>query len=305
MVAGVKFPNLVGLAAGMDKDGAFVPASFAFGFGHVEVGTVTPEAQPGNPSPRLFRYPEDEALINRMGFNNEGVASMSSRLKALPPVGKRGGVVGVNLGKGRDTPLERAVDDYLISLRVVHRYADYLTINVSSPNTEGLRDLQDGRLLEELLRAVREERDATAGERQDRWLPIFVKIAPDLSFREVDAVLEAIERSQFDGVVATNTTVRRDPAYPGLVEAGGLSGRPLERVATERVRYIAGVTRGSLPIIGVGGILDERGAGEKLDAGASLIQIYTGWVYRGPFFPRELVRATRTYQRALAGQALF
>lgn len=295
-VAGLRFPNLVGMAAGMDKDGEFVPACFGVGFGHVEVGTVTPEAQPGNPPPRLFRYPRHEALVNRMGFNNQGAEAMAGRLAGLPKPGARRGVVGVNIGKAKGTPLEEAHSDYIRCLERLHPFADYITVNVSSPNTAGLRDLQEGGRLSGLLKTVREARDRTAPDRGGRWLPLFVKIAPDLEYRDIDAILEAIGTSGFDGIIATNTTISRPASAPDIDESGGLSGRPVAQASTARIRYISKVTNGRLPLIGVGGIVDAATAGEKCDAGAHLVQIYTGWVYRGPFFPREVAQALRRYQ---------
>ncbi len=302
-VAGLLFPNLVGMAAGMDKDGEFVPACFGLGFGHVEVGTVTPEGQPGNPHPRLFRYPEHEALVNRMGFNNHGARAMAEHLSALPAPGNRRGIVGVNIGKAKNTALEDAHLDYVRCLEELHRVADYITVNVSSPNTAGLRDLQREDRLTALLRTIREARDRTAGDRDGRWLPLFVKIAPDLDFRGVDAVLGAIEASGFNGIVATNTTIARPAAFPGIGESGGLSGRPVGQLSTAKIRYISQATGGRLPLIGVGGVVDAATAGEKCDAGAHLVQVYTGWVYRGPLFPREVAVALRRYQGGLWGEA--
>lgn len=293
---GLRFPNAVGLAAGFDKNGRAWPAAAALGFGHVEIGTVTLQAQPGNPKPRLFRYPAEEAVINRMGFNNEGAAALAARLAALPGPGQRAIPLGVNLGKTKVTPLEQATEDYLGSFRLLADHADYVVVNVSSPNTPGLRELQDAAWLKPLLAALVGENKtrATAGKARR---PLLLKIAPDLSFPQVDAALAVIADLGLDGIIATNTTLARPGAFAAVQEAGGLSGRPLRRRATEIINYIARATGGRLPIIGVGGIHDEESAGEKLDAGASLVQVYTGMIYRGPFFARDLAWALAERQR--------
>ncbi|MEM0965943.1 MAG: quinone-dependent dihydroorotate dehydrogenase [Verrucomicrobiota bacterium] len=291
VVAGIEFPNRVGLAAGMDKDAEFVLGTAATGFGHVEVGTVTPKPQPGNPRPRLFRYPAEEALINRMGFNNGGMEAMADRLRRLPAKGSRSCVVGINIGKNRDTPLRQAADDYTACLRHLREYADYFTVNVSSPNTPSLRDLQAKGFLGELLGEVLAANESG----DDKGPPIFVKIAPDLNFHQIGEILEVIEECGADGIVAANTSLGRDGLSGGRYQEGGLSGRPIGHRATEVVRFIGQETRGRMPLIGVGGIMDAASAGEKLDAGAHLIQVYTGWVYRGPFFAKELAKALRLY----------
>lgn len=288
-VFGLRFPNRVGLAAGMDKDGDFIPASLALGFGHVEVGTVTPKGQPGNPQPRLFRYPELEAVINRMGFNNRGAEAMVARLRKLPRPGKRAGLIGVNIGKNKSTPLEEAAGDYLSCFESLCEYADFFTVNVSSPNTEGLRELQEKNRLTGILKALQQ----ASRNRDGQDLPILLKIAPDLSFRQIGAILEVVEEVGVAGVVATNTTIGRESLPPGEYERGGLSGKPLQRKSTDIIRFLSRETKGCLPIIGVGGIHDAASAGEKMDAGATLVQIYTGWIYRGPFFAKELARALR------------
>ncbi|MFP4351281.1 MAG: quinone-dependent dihydroorotate dehydrogenase [Puniceicoccaceae bacterium] len=291
---GLRFPNLVGLAAGMDKDAEFVPAAAAFGFGHVEVGTVTPRPQPGNPQPRLFRYPRQEAVVNRMGFNNRGAEAMVARLRKLPPPGKRSCPVGVNIGKNKNTPLAEAGSDYLACFHALAGQADYLTVNVSSPNTEGLRELQERGRLVEILGALRRANLARpAGQ-----VPILLKIAPDLSFGQIGEILEVTAETGVAGVVATNTTIARGDPPQGGYERGGLSGRPLRARSTDIVRFISRETGGKLPLIGVGGICDAASAAEKLDAGAHLIQLYTGWIYRGPLFARDLARALRFHQRA-------
>ncbi len=293
---GLKFPNAVGLAAGFDKNGRAWPAAAAFGFGHVEIGTVTCHAQPGNPRPRAFRYPAQEAVINRMGFNNAGAAALAARLAKLPGPGRRAIPLGVNLGKSKVTPLDQAAEDYLGSFRLLADHADYIVVNVSSPNTPGLRELQDANWLKPLLAALVNENKARAATGKARR-PILLKIAPDLSFLQVDAVLEVIAELGLDGIIATNTTLARPGALATVNEAGGLSGAPVRRRSTEIINYIARTTNGRLPIIGVGGIMDESAAAEKLDAGASLVQLYTGLIYRGPFFAAEVARALAERQR--------
>ena len=283
---GLEFPNAVGLAAGFDKHATAWPAAAAMGFGHVEIGTVTALAQPGNPKPRVFRYPEQEAVINRMGFNNEGAEAVAARLAKQTPRGKRRIPLGINLGKSKVTSLDAAVDDYLRSFELLADYADYLVLNVSSPNTPGLRELQDATRLRELLGAVAQANLARGEDRR----PLLLKIAPDLSFRQIDEVLGVIEEFGFDGIIATNTTLARPGPFARVDEAGGLSGAPLRQNSTQIISYISRSTKGRLPIIGVGGITDAASAGEKLDAGASLVQLYTGMIYRGPFFASELAK---------------
>jgi dihydroorotate dehydrogenase len=294
---GLRFPNAVGLAAGFDKNARAWPAAAALGFGHVEVGTVTALAQPGNLKPRVFRYPRQEAVINRMGFNNEGSEAVAARLSRLPPPGKRRVPVGINLGKSKVTELDRAPEDYLASFSRLAGYADFVVLNVSSPNTPGLRQLQDESRLRELLSAVtRANAERTAARGVPR-VPILLKIAPDLSFPQIDAVLGVVSDFGLDGMVATNTTLARPGVFSGVGEAGGLSGAPLRRRSTEVIRYISRATAGRLPIIGAGGVTDAVSAAEKLDAGASLVQLYTGMIYRGPFFAAELARGLSDGQR--------
>ncbi len=294
---GVDFPNAVGLAAGFDKDARAWPGAAALGFGHVEIGTVTALAQPGNPKPRVFRYPRQEAVINRMGFNNAGAAAVASRLARQPRPGRRRIPLGINIGKSRAVDLDGATGDYLASFGLLADFADYIALNVSSPNTPGLRDLQGAGRLRELLRAVAEANRGRAARPRGSRVPILVKIAPDLSFREIDAVLGAALEFGMDGIIATNTTLARPGCFAGVAEAGGLSGAPLRSRSTEIIRYIARSTGARLPIIGVGGICDLRGAGEKLDEGATLVQLYTGIIYRGPFFARDVARALDDRQR--------
>ncbi len=293
---GLKFPNVVGLAAGFDKNGCAWPAAAALGFGHVEIGTVTLHAQPGNPRPRLFRYPAEEVVINRMGFNNDGAAALAARLARLPGPGARCIPLGINLGKSKITPLEQAGEDYLGSFRLLADHADYLVVNVSSPNTPGLRELQDAAWLRPLLAALAMANRARAAAGRPRR-PLFLKIAPDLSFSQIDAVLGVIADLGLDGIIATNTTLARPGRFAQVHESGGLSGRPLQHRSTEIINYIARATEGRLPIIGVGGITDAASAAEKLDAGATLVQIYTGMIFHGPFFAGELARALAVRQR--------
>jgi len=289
-VLGLRFANPVGLAAGLDKNADHVDALGGLGFGFIEIGTVTPRAQPGNPRPRLFRIPEHEALINRLGFNNRGVDHAVGRLECR----RYAGVVGVNIGKNRDTPLAGAVDDYRHCLERVHHVADYVTLNVSSPNTPGLRDLQQGRAFGELLAPLRhaaDRLDAAAGRR----VPLLVKVAPDLDAGERAAVAAAVERHGLDGLIATNTTSDH-AAVAGARhagEAGGLSGRPLAAPSTAVLADLAGHLGARLPLVGVGGITDAESGRRKFDAGADLIQIYTGLIYRGPALVGELIEAAR------------
>ncbi|MBH55293.1 MAG: dihydroorotate dehydrogenase (quinone) [Opitutaceae bacterium] len=288
---GLDFPNRVGLAAGMDKNAVFWPAAAAFGFGHVEIGTVTFHRQPGNPRPRVFRYPDEEAIINQLGFNNEGAERVAERIRKQSRVVKRSIPLGVNIGKSKKVPIEEAAEDYLKSFDMLADYADYFTINVSSPNTPELRKLQGSEFLPELLGAIaRANQDRSESQNKQR-LPILVKIAPDLTYPEIDSILETVLELKFDGIIATNTTLSRPGAFAEIEQEGGLSGRPLDHLTTDIIRYIRLSTNGELPIIGVGGIMDAKSAGEKMAAGADLVQIYTGFIYRGPFFPRQLAWA--------------
>jgi dihydroorotate dehydrogenase len=286
---GVDFPNRVGVAAGFDKNAVCWPALAALGFGHVEVGTVTLRAQPGNERPRLFRFPAEGAVINRMGFNNEGAEAVARRLAKRPGPGRRRAPLGINLGKSRAASLDEAVADYLGSFRLLADHADYAVLNVSSPNTPDLRRLQESERLRELLAALQQENRA----RGPAARPLLLKIAPDLSFSQIDEVLQAVSDHRLAGIIATNTTLARPGAFAAVNESGGLSGRPLRSRATEIVGYIARATGGRLPIIGVGGIDDPVSAAEKIDAGASLVQVYTGMIFQGPWLGRDLARALR------------
>jgi dihydroorotate dehydrogenase len=276
-VAGIEFPNPLGVAAGLDKDARAVIGLFALGFGAVEVGTVTPRPQPGNEKPRVFRIPEHQALINRFGFNNEGVDAMAGRLRELE---WRPGPVGVNLGKNKDTPNERAAEDYVLGAKKLAPLADYVVVNLSSPNTPGLRALQEPKALEALLTAVRAE---VVGR------PLFLKIAPDLADEAVDEVVDVVRATRLDGIVCTNTTLARPFEHRFAGEAGGLSGKPVAKRSTEVIRRVFRKTEGALPIIGVGGVFDAEDAWQKLCAGASLVQLYTGFIYGGPGLPRRIL----------------
>ncbi len=284
-VLGLTFPNCVGLAAGMDKSASAVEAWFATGFGFVEVGTLTPRPQPGNPTPRLFRLKEHEAIINRMGFNNPGIDSAVHRLERRTS----NGIVGVNIGKNFNTPNERAVDDYLYCLRAAYAVADYIAINISSPNTKGLRDLQAEEPLVRLLSVLKEEQMRLQAH-HGRYVPLLVKIAPDLGPEQIAMLARVFTTLQIDGVIATNTTLSRDPVqtHPLALEAGGLSGAPLTNRSTEVITALRAVLPTSIPIIGVGGILGIEDATVKLQSGASLVQLYTGLVYRGPILVSQI-----------------
>ncbi len=294
---GLKFPNAVGLAAGFDKNARAWPAAAALGFGHVEIGTVTALAQGGNDRPRMFRYPAQEAVINRMGFNNDGAEAVAARLARQPGPGHRRIPLGVNLGKSKVTDIGRATEDYLSSFARLAGHADYLVLNVSSPNTPGLRQLQDETRLRELLGAVTAANRARAAQAGGRRVPLLLKIAPDLTFPQIDVVLTVIAEFGLDGIIATNTTLARPGWFARVNEAGGLSGAPLRRTSTDIINYISRATGGRLPIIGVGGITDAASAGEKIDAGATLVQVYTGMIYRGPFFARAVALALADRQR--------
>lgn len=287
-VMGLQFANPVGLAAGLDKNGDAIDGFAQLGFGFVEIGTVTPRPQPGNPKPRLFRLPQAEAVINRMGFNNHGVDHLLQRVQAA----KFKGVLGINIGKNFDTPVERAVDDYLACLDKVYAHASYVTVNVSSPNTPGLRSLQFGDQLKALLEALRLRQEDLA-QLHGKRVPLAIKIAPDMNDEETALVAAALVEAGMDAVIATNTTLSRE-GVDGLVhseEAGGLSGAPVRDKSTHVVKVLAGELCGRLPIIAVGGITEGKHAAEKIAAGASLVQIYSGFIYKGPALIREAVDA--------------
>jgi dihydroorotate dehydrogenase len=281
-VFGITFPNPIGLAAGFDKNGVALPAWAALGFGFIEIGTVTAKAQRGNPRPRIFRYPQQEALINRLGFNNDGADAVAARLRRLRGSGRWPGIpVGINLGKSKTTPIEGAADDYLYSFRLLRDFADYVVLNVSSPNTPGLRTLQEHDALQQLLRVIRKE-NQIARKR------ILLKVAPDLSLLDLEQVITTCEENDISGIIATNTTLDHASIPPAFDQAGGLSGPPLREKSTEFVRAIA--ARSRLPVIASGGIFNAESAKEKLEAGAQLLQVYTGYVYRGPGLLREIAQ---------------
>jgi dihydroorotate dehydrogenase len=285
-VMGLKFPNRVGLAAGLDKNGDYVDSLAALGFGFVEIGTVTPRPQLGNPQPRLFRIPEAKAIINRMGFNNLGVDHLVENVKTL----QTKALIGINIGKNFDTPVEKAVDDYLIGLEKVYPYADYVTINISSPNTPGLRTLQFGESLKELLGALK-DRQGQLAEQYERYVPMTVKVAPDLELAEVEELAQTFSEFKIDAVIATNTTMSREnvTGLNNADEAGGLSGQPVFQQSTEIVRQFRNALPDGIPIIAAGGIMSGRDAEKKLEAGASLVQIYSGFIYQGPSLIKDII----------------
>lgn len=287
---GLALQNPVGLAAGLDKNGAHIDAMGNLGFGFVEVGTVTPRAQPGNPKPRMFRIPEAQALINRLGFNNQGLDTFLSNVQRST-WRTQGGVIGLNIGKNADTPIERAADDYLIGLTGVYPHADYITVNISSPNTKNLRALQGEHELDELLSQLARRSQELAAQYQRR-VPLAVKIAPDLTDEQIDIITEVLLRHGIDGVIATNTTIARD-AVQGLAhaqEAGGLSGAPLHARSLEVIAQLRAKLGPDFAIIGVGGIVSGKHAAEKISAGANAVQLYTGLIYKGPALVGECVR---------------
>jgi dihydroorotate dehydrogenase len=305
-VFGVKFPNPIGLAAGFDKNAVALPAWAALGFGFVEAGTITAKAQPGNPKPRIFRLPEMEAVINRMGFNNDGSEALAARFAALEQSGRWPKIpVGVNIGKTKVTPLEEATSDYLFSFEKLYRFGDYFVLNVSSPNTPGLRTLQNKDSLAELFQAIQAKNrelapvgglyEAAGGHSPASKIPapkalkpVLVKIAPDLEFAQIEEILGLIDEHKIAGIIATNTTLDHSSVPEGRDQQGGLSGKPVRKRSTEIVKFIASKTK--VPIIAVGGIDDVDSAKEKLDAGASLIQLYTGFIFQGPSLPSDICR---------------
>ncbi len=283
-VMGIQFPNPIGLAAGLDKNGDYIDALATLGFGFLEIGSITPRPQPGNPKPRLFRLVKESAIINRMGFNNKGVDYLVERLKQT----KYKGVLGINMGKNRDTSLENALDDYLIVMKRVLPYASYITINVSSPNTKGLRDLQHGDYLRTLLRELKKEQAAY----DKKYVPLLIKVSPDLTFDEVSQMAEIFLEEKIDGVIATNTTISRNEVEhsPFAVETGGLSGKPLLLQSTLVLQQFHQLLQNKIPLIGCGGISSVDDGKAKIDAGASLLQLYTGFIYQGPSLVKELAK---------------
>jgi len=293
VLAGLTFPNRVGLAAGLDKNARCIDGLGAMGFGSVEVGTVTPKPQPGNPKPRMFRLPQASALINRLGFNNDGLEAFIANVKRSS-FRQKGRILGLNIGKNASTPIENAASDYLVCLEGVYPHADYVTVNISSPNTSNLRALQSDEALENLLGAIAQRREALA-HRHARRVPIFVKIAPDLDQAQVDVIAAALKRHGIDGVVATNTTTSRDAVagLPHAQEAGGLSGAPLLAASNRVIRQLRSALGNGFPIIGVGGVMSAQDAVSKIRAGADVVQIYTGLIYHGPQLVSDAARAIK------------
>jgi dihydroorotate dehydrogenase len=287
-IMGIEFPNPVGLAAGLDKNGVVIDGMAALGFGFIEIGTVTPRPQPGNPKPRLFRVKEAQGIINRFGFNNLGVDQLIRNVQAA----KYRGVLGINIGKNFDTPNERAVDDYLIGLRKVYPYATYIVVNISSPNTKNLRQLQEKEALDVLLSTLKAEQRILA-DQYGKYVPIALKIAPDLDAPQIIEIADLLKKHAFDGVIATNTTLDREAVkgMPHAEETGGLSGAPVRQKSTQVIQQLSQQLAGELPIIGVGGILSGADAEEKIAAGASLVQLYSGLIYRGPQLVHEVCRS--------------
>lgn len=292
-VMGLTFPNRIGLAAGLDKNGEAIDALSAFGFGHIEIGTVTPRAQPGNPHPRMFRLTRKKAIINRMGFNNSGVDTLISHVKTS----RYKGILGINIGKNFDTPIERATDDYLTCLDKVYAHASYVAINISSPNTKNLRQLQGESELDDLLGQLK-ARQKTLAQQHGKYVPLALKIAPDLEDDQLTQIAQALLRHQIDGVIATNTTITREGVEDELhcTEMGGLSGAPLYERSTAILKKLAAQLNGQIPIIAVGGVMTAEQAVEKLQAGASLVQLYTGFIYGGPPFVKSTLEATKTFK---------
>lgn len=288
---GMRLKNPVGLAAGLDKDGAHIDALGNLGFGFVEVGTVTPRAQPGNPKPRMFRLPQAQALINRLGFNNHGLDRFIDNVKRSR-FRAGGGILGLNIGKNADTPIEHAIDDYLTGLAGVYPHADYVTVNISSPNTKNLRDLQSADALDHLLAAIDTERQ-TLAQTHGKHVPIALKIAPDVEAQQIDVISDALVKHHMDGVIATNTTIGRDQVQglPHADEVGGLSGAPVHELSLSVIAQLRHRLGPDFPIVGVGGIMSGQQAQEKIQAGANAVQLYTGLIYRGPALIGECVKA--------------
>lgn len=293
-IMGITFSNPVGLAAGLDKDGQYIDALAALGFGSIEIGTVTPRAQEGNPKPRMFRLPKAQAIINRMGFNNGGVDAFISNVQNSQFYQDKLGVLGLNIGKNADTPIERAADDYLYCLEKVYPYASYVTVNISSPNTKNLRQLQGLNELDELLTKLKTAQHRLADQHQ-RYVPLVLKIAPDIDAEQIKLIADNLLRHQIDGVIATNTTLSRE-GVAGLThadEAGGLSGAPVVELSNTVIRGLKAELGNTIPIIGVGGILSGRDAKEKIEAGAELVQIYSGLIYQGPALIGDCAKAIK------------
>jgi dihydroorotate dehydrogenase len=299
-LAGLRLPNRVGLAAGLDKNGRCIDGLGAMGFGFIEVGTVTPKPQPGNPKPRIFRLPQASALINRLGFNNDGLQAFIANVRRATSFHAAGGVLGLNIGKNAATPIERAADDYLLGLDAVYPHADYVTVNISSPNTKNLRELQGDAALDALLGALQQRRVQLQAQ-SGRTVPMFLKIAPDLDEEQVEVIAGTLERHRIDGVVATNTTLERGAVQglPHASEAGGLSGAPVLQASHRVIGQLRRALGRRYPIIGVGGVMSAADALSKIDAGADLVQIYTGLIYKGPGLVGEVAAALK-HQRPRA-----
>jgi len=297
-VAGLRFPNRLGLAAGLDKNGRCIDGLGALGFGFIEVGTVTPLAQSGNPKPRIFRLVEHRALINRLGFNNEGLAAFIANVRRSRSFRAGGGILGLNIGKNAATPIERATDDYLTCLDGVYPHADYVTVNISSPNTKNLRSLQSDEALDALLGALQTRRESLR-QTHGRQVPMFLKIAPDLDEAQIQVIAATLQRHGIDGVIATNTTLSREAVagHAHAAEAGGLSGAPVLEASNRVIRTLRQALGAGYPIIGVGGVMSGADARAKLDAGADLVQLYTGFIYGGPPLVTEAARAMAAAQR--------
>lgn len=293
-LAGLKFPNRIGLAAGLDKNGRCIDGLGAMGFGSIEVGTVTPKAQPGNPKPRIFRLPQADALINRLGFNNDGLQAFVANVQRAKSFRAAGGVLGLNIGKNAGTAIESAADDYLLGLDAVYPFADYVAVNISSPNTKNLRELQGDAALDTLLGALQQRR-LQLQKIHKRKVPMFLKIAPDLDEAQVGIIADTLERHRIDGVIATNTTLERSAVQglPHAGEAGGLSGAPVLQASNRVIRQLRSALGKRYPIIGVGGVISAADALSKIEAGADLVQVYTGLIYKGPGLVGELAAALK------------
>ncbi len=288
---GLKFPNPVGLAAGLDKNADYIEALAALGFGFIEVGTITPQPQPGNPKPRLFRIENQQAIINRLGFNNKGIDYLIQQVKKT----RYDGILGINIGKNKTTPAEKSLEDYLVCLEKAYPYADYITVNISSPNTPGLRDLQQSSALNQLLQGLQEKRHRLT-DQHGRQVPLLVKIAPDLDPQGLDDIAKSVSIHRIDGLIISNTTLERPDlgSSPLAHETGGLSGKPLMPLATRVLQAMHQRLQGEIPLIGVGGITSAQDAVDKMNAGAKLVQIYTGFIYRGPRLIKEIVETLET-----------
>ena len=299
-VMGLRFPNHVGLAAGLDKNGDYIDGLAKLGFGSIEIGTITPRPQEGNPKPRLFRIPEAHGIINRMGFNNAGVDSLLNNVRASR-FAQSGGILGINIGKNATTPIEKAADDYLICLDKVYQAASYVTVNISSPNTKNLRELQKDDALDDLLSQLKARQEILA-QKHGRHVPMALKIAPDLDDLQVQAIADALRRHRMEGVIATNTTLSREGVedLPNGAETGGLSGAPVFKKSTDILKKLAIALQGEVPLIGVGGILSGQDALEKIKVGAGMVQLYSGFIYRGP----ELIHEVASTLAAHANQRL-